>query len=108
MDATNFMLRGAMNADNPDTAKIIKSLPSDLLQHAAGSLPDRSAQSVLKTLSITPQDNEVVLRADIPQQMIIEFIRGQMKPKQEVSAPVKTPVPAAQRRRTHRRTKPSK
>jgi len=108
MDATNFMLRGAMNADNPDTAKIIKSLLSNLLQQAAGSVPDISAQSVLKTLSITPQDSEVVLRADIPQQMIIEFIRGQMKPKQEVSAPVKTPVSAAQRRRTHRRTKPSK
>ena len=108
MDATNFMLRGAMNADNPDTAKIIKSLLSNLLQQAAGSVPDRTAQSVLKTLSITPQDNEVVLRADIPQQMIIEFIREQMKPKQEVSAPVKTPAPAAKRRHTHRRTKPAK
>lgn len=108
MDATNFMLRGAMNADNPDTAKIIKSLLSNLLQQAAGSVPDRTAQSVLKTLSITPQDNEVVLRADIPQEMIIEFIREQMKPKQEVSAPVKTPAPAAKRRHTHRRTKPAK
>jgi hypothetical protein len=108
MDATNFMLRGAMNADNPDTAKIIKSLLSDLLQQAAGSVPDRNAQSVLKTLSITPQDSEVVLRADIPQQMIIEFIRGQVKPKQEVSPPVKTPVPAAKRRPAHRRRKPSK
>ena len=108
VDATNFMLRGAMNADNPDTAKIIKSLLSNLLQQAAGSVPDRSAQSVLKTLSITPQDSEVVLRADIPQQMIIEFICGQMKPKQEVSPPVKTPVPAAKRRPTHRRRKPSK
>jgi hypothetical protein len=108
MDATNFMLRGAMNADNPDTAKVIKSLLSNLLQQAAGSVPDRTAQSVLKTLSITPQDNEVVLRADIPQQMIIEFIREQMKPKQEVSAPVKTPVPAAKRRPAHRRTKPRK
>lgn len=108
MDATDFMLRGAMNADNPDTAKIIKSLLSNLLQQAAGSVPDRTAQSVLKTLSITPQDNEVVLRADIPQEMIIEFIREQMKPKQEVSAPVKTPAPAAKRRHTHRRTKPAK
>ncbi|MFN2500229.1 MAG: hypothetical protein ABR557_14195, partial [Pyrinomonadaceae bacterium] len=26
MDATNFMLRGASNADNPDTAKIISKL----------------------------------------------------------------------------------
>ena len=108
MDATNFMLRGAMNADNPDTARVIKSLLSNLLQQAAGSVPDRTAQSVLKTLSIIPEDNEVVWRADIPQQMISEFIREQMKPKQKISAPVKTPAPAAKRRPTHRRTKPSK
>ena len=41
MDATSFKLRGAMNADNPDTAKIIKSLLSSLLQQATSSIKDQ-------------------------------------------------------------------
>jgi hypothetical protein len=108
MDATNFTLRGAMNADNPDSAKIIKSLLSNLLQQAAASVPDKTAQSVLKTLLITPQENEVVLRADIPQQMISEFIREQMKPKQEAAASVTTPAPAAKKPARQRRRKRTK
>jgi hypothetical protein len=96
MDATNFKLRGAMNADNPDTAKIMNSLLSGLLQQATGSISDKTAQSAVKTLSITPEDNEIVLRADIPQQMVIDFIQEQLKPKAAVtvSAPVKTAAPA--------------
>ena len=109
MDATNFMLRGAMNADNPDTAKIINSLLSGLLRQAASSVPDMTAQSVFKTLTVTPQENEVVLHADIPQQMVVDFIKEKMTPKKqeavagESTPPVKTP---AVKRRTRRRPKP--
>jgi hypothetical protein len=104
MDATNFMLRGVTNADNPDTAKILTNLFSSLLQQAASSIPDKSAQSVLKTLSITPENDEVVLRADIPQQTVIDFIREQMKPKkQEEAAPAKTAEPTKKKRVVRRR-----
>jgi len=103
MDATSFKLRGAMNADNPDTAKIIKSLLSSLLQQAASSIKDSQAQSVLNSLVITPTETEVLLQADISQQAVADFIREQAKPKkQEVSKPV-PPKPAT--KRTHRRTR---
>ncbi len=81
MDATNFNLRGAMNADNPDTAKIINGLLSGLLQQAVNSVPDKNAQALLKGIKMMAQENEVVWQADIPQQAAADFIREQMKPK---------------------------
>ena len=41
MDGTNFNLRGAMNTDNPDTAKIINGLLASVLQPAIDSIPDK-------------------------------------------------------------------
>jgi len=107
MDATNFMFRGISNADNPDTAKILANLYSGLLQYATSSIKDPGAQSVLKGLAITAEGDDVLLRADFSQQMVIEMIKQQMKPKQQASAAtadvVTTPKPPAKRRRTRRR-----
>jgi hypothetical protein len=96
MDAANFMLRGHMHADNPDTAKIINNLFSSLMAHAT-SVPDKNAQAALKALSFTAVENEVVLRADIPHQTVLDFIKQQTQPKKEdsaVSAPKTTTTPA--------------
>ncbi len=103
MDAKRFMLRGAMNADNPDTAKIINSLLSGLLQQVAGSVPDKNAQSALKTLSLTAPENEVVLNAEIPQQMVIDFIHEKMKPAQKPEETAPSATPAKKRRPIRRR-----
>jgi hypothetical protein len=81
MDATNFMLRGALNADNPDTAKIIHNLVGALVRQAISSVPDKTAQAVLSNISITPQDHEIVLRGDVSQQTVLSFIKQQMAPK---------------------------
>ena len=85
MEGSSFSLRGAMNADNPDTAKIINGLLSGLLQQTIGSIPDKSAETVLKGLRMSPRESEVVLEADIPGQAVADFVRQQMKP---------TPTPA--------------
>jgi len=103
MDATNFMLRGFMNADNPDTAKIISNLIGGLMAHAS-SASGAATQSTLKSIRFSAEDNDVVLRADFPQQVVLDFIKKQTEPKKpEVTAPAtpkkKTPV----RRRTRRR-----
>lgn len=104
MDATNFMLRGVMNADNPDTAKIISKLYSGLLGYAASSIPDASAQSLLKGFAITSEGDEVLLRGDVPQQMVMELIQHHMKPKQvDVTMPTPAVKPVVKRRRTRRR-----
>ena len=42
-------LRGAMNADNPDTAKIINNLFSGLMQQGISAVPDKEAQTILKS-----------------------------------------------------------
>ncbi|MFN2493373.1 MAG: hypothetical protein ABR501_10880 [Pyrinomonadaceae bacterium] len=104
MDATNFMLRGVMNADNPDTAKIISKLYSGFLGYAANSIPDASAQSLLKGFAITSEGDEVLVRADFPQQMVIDLIKEKMKPKQvDAGAPPPPANPAVKRRRIRRR-----
>ena len=105
MDATNFMLRGALNADNPDTAKIVHSLVGGLMRQAVSSIPDKTAQAVLNNISITPQEHEIVLRADVPQQTVLGFIKEQMTPKPTkptsraaVAPPVKKPAVRTRRR----------
>jgi len=54
MAGTNFSLRGAMNADNPDTAKIINNLLSALMQQGVNAVPDKNAQTILQA----PRCNE--------------------------------------------------
>ncbi len=103
MDATNFMLRGASNADNPDTAKIISRLYTGLLAYARQSIPDPTAQSLMKNIAITAEGDEVRLNADIPQQMVVDLIQQQMKkPVATSTAPGKQPV---NKRTIRRRTR---
>lgn len=95
MEGSDFYLRGAMNADNPDTAKIINGLLSGLLLQAAASVPDKNAQSILKGLKMTPTEDEVVIEASIPGQVVADFIRTQpasTPPKQMPGKSKKAPV----------------
>jgi hypothetical protein len=76
-----------------------------LLKHGLSAIPDKSAQDMLKGLSLMAQGDEVVVQADFPQQMVAEMIRQQMMPKKQdtaapvVKPPVKRPVKRATRRR---------
>src|SRR4030095_7075838 len=67
MEGNNFNVRGAMNADNPDTAKIINGLLSGLLQQAVNSIPDKAAQKILNGLKLTAAESEVLISAAIPE-----------------------------------------
>jgi len=101
METTDFKVRGAMNADNPDTAKIINNLIAGLLQTAGSATDDKSAQSVLKQFNLKADGNEVVLQADIPQQIVADFIKEQMAPK---PAPTKATTTKGTKRKP--KTKP--
>jgi hypothetical protein len=107
MDATNFLIRGVSNADNPDTAKIFANLYSGLLRYATSSIKDEVAQSVFQGLAINAEGDEVFLNANLSQQMIIDMIKKQMMPKKTEAADEKTTAPpakpAAQKRRRTRR-----
>ena len=104
MDATNFMLRGISNADNPDTAKIISRLYSGLLGYATQSIPDATAKSLLRNIAITSEGDEVRLSADIPQQMIVELIQQQMKKPETTSpSPKQQPIKTRRSRRRSRK-----
>jgi hypothetical protein len=103
MDAANFMLRGAVNEDNPDTAKIFSNLFSGMLRFATSSTKDPFVQSLVKNIVIAPEGDEVIVRADFPQQMVIDMVRKAMAPppKKAESAPPEKPKPPV-RRRTRR------
>jgi len=76
MTGTNFVLRGAMNADNPDTAKIVNNLLSGLMQQAISSVPDKNAQTILQGLKMSARDNEVVWEADIPEKVVADYLKA--------------------------------
>ena len=107
MDATNFMFRGVSNADNPDTARIFANLYTGLFQYMSKSIPDATAQTLIKGFSITAEGDEVLIRADFPQQMVLDLIKEQMRPKKAdinvTVPPPTTPKPAVNRRRSRRR-----
>ena len=106
MDATNFMLRGFMNADNPDTAKITSNLFSGFLRHATSSINDPMVQPLLKGIGIAAEGDEVMFRADVPQQMVLDMMKKQMQSKPATSTKVDVvtaPKPTTKRKRTRRR-----
>ena len=109
MEGTNFRLRGAMNADNPDTAKIITGMLSGVMKAVGSDEATDLKSSMLKMVNLTATDAEIVLQAEFPQQLVADFLKEQMKPKVTASAsdatatpkPVTTPKP--RKRRTTRK-----
>jgi len=92
MAGTNFSLRGAMNADNPDTAKIIKGLLSGLMQQGISAIPDKGAQTILQSLKMTARESEIVLEADIPEKVVADLIRSTPKKQEAPQTAPKRPV----------------
>jgi hypothetical protein len=93
MNGSNFSLRGAMNADNPDTARIINSLLSGLMQQGISSVPDKNAQTILQTLKMSARESEIVWEADIPEKVVADYLRPSPKtPEPPKSTTPKRPI----------------
>ncbi|HEY2963624.1 MAG TPA: hypothetical protein VGJ37_14470, partial [Pyrinomonadaceae bacterium] len=75
INGTNFSFRGAMNADNPDTAKLISTLLAGLMKEGMDSVPDKQVQSVLQSIKMTPKENEIVWEADIPEKVVADLFK---------------------------------
>ncbi len=100
MSGANYSVRGAMNADNPDTAKIITGLLSGLMKQGIDVVPDKSAQTALQSIRLTAKDNEIVIEGDIPGTMIADLFKD--RPKDAAAAPAKA-APAKRPIRRKRR-----
>ena len=98
MLGTNFNVRGAMNADNPDTAKIISGLLATLMQQGINAVPDKQAQSVLQSIKMTPRENEIVWEADIPEQAIADLFKPADKPSNVAPKPATRRKPVRRKR----------
>ena len=102
MQGNAFLVRGAMNADNPDTAKIINGLFSSLMSEAVGAIPDKNAQDVLKQLTLSAKESEVVIEGTIPDKVVADLIRP--KPTEAAATKtVSTPTPPRKTTRKRRR-----
>ena len=104
MNGSNFSLRGAMNADNPDTAKIIQGLLWGLMQQGITAVPDKDAQTMLKALKLTAKDNEIVVEADIADTLVADFVKSVMAPpvaKVQIPSPNPAPKRRVRKKRTH-------
>jgi hypothetical protein len=98
-EATSFKLLGEMNADNPDTAKLITNFLNGLLQQAISSAEkDVKAQSILKSINITSKDEEVSLQADIPQKTVADLLAEHAEKKAMKPATTAPPRRAPRRR----------
>jgi len=103
MTATGFSLRGAMNADNPDTARIIQGLLLGLMQQGISAVPDKDAQTMLKALRLTAKESEVVVEADIPDKVVADMLKSATAPKAtkvEIAAPKPVPRRPVRKKRT--------
>ena len=107
MTGTNFSLRGAMNADNPDTAKIINNLLAGLMKQGISAVPDKNAQTILQGLKMSARENEIVWEADIPEKVVADYLKSSPPAPPASSTPVKTTKPAPKRPVTRKRTKKS-
>jgi len=103
MTGTSFSLRGAMNADNPDTARIIQGLLWGLMQQGISAVSDKDAQTMLKALKMTAKESEIVVEADIPDKVVADMLKSASKPKDVV--PVKATAPATKRPVRKKRTR---
>jgi hypothetical protein len=114
LNGANYSLRGAMHADNPDTAKIIANLLSSVMNMdefksgfmtGARQVSDKTAAALLQSLKLTAKESEVMIEADVPLQLFIDLIREQSKPKDAAStSPAsKKPSPRRPASRTKRR-----
>jgi hypothetical protein len=97
MVGTNFNVRGAMNADNPDTAKIISGLMAGLMQQGIDAVPDKQTQSVLQSIKMTPRESEIVWEADIPEQAIADLFKPD-KASSVTTKPATTRKPVRRKR----------
>jgi hypothetical protein len=77
-----------------------------MLRYASSATKDPMVQSLAKGFVIAAEGDEVTVRADFPQQMVIDMVRKAMAPppkKAEPATPKKPAKPPVRRRRPRRR-----
>ncbi len=81
MDAQDFKLMGAMNADNPETAVIIRNMLNGAFEQAKTMVPDKDAQKIFNEMKLIAEGSEVLLQASLSQDMAAQYVREMMAPK---------------------------
>ena len=102
MTGTNFSVRGAMNADNPDTAKIINGLVLGLMQQGIGFVTDKEAQAIMQAVRMTTRDSEIIWEGDIPEKVVADFLKPAPK---SAGGGAASPKPASKRPVRKKRTR---
>lgn len=81
MDAQDFKLMGAMNADNPETATIIRNMLNGAFEQAKTMVSDKDAQAIFNEMKLIAEGSEVLIQATLSQDMAAQYVREMMAPK---------------------------
>ncbi len=90
MNGQDFKLNGTMNADNAETATIIKNMLAGALDQAKGYVSDKNAQSIMSKINLITEGSEIMLQADISKEAAAQFFRETFAPKPATSTAVPT------------------
>lgn len=104
--ATDYSLVIGARFESAEQAQSISDMLLGLRQQAGSHIPDQKIRSLLDSLQITAQGDEVQIRADIKNEMVHEFVTTMMKgnKKEEANAaPAAKSAPAKAKRTTRSR-----
>jgi len=106
MGTDDFKINGAMNADNPETAGMMKNMLSGLLQQGKDLVTDKGAKSMADQVKLISEGSEVLVEAKIPQEMAVKFVREMLAPppKSTTSDTKTVTKPASKSGKPRRRT----
>jgi hypothetical protein len=101
---TDFNFIAGARFESPEQAQSVSDMLLGLRQQAGSFIQDQEARSILDSLQITAQGNEVQIKADIKNEVVQDFIASAMKEKKEAAtATVAKPPPAKAKKTTRSR-----
>jgi hypothetical protein len=85
-------ITGALNADNPETAGIIKNLIVFLIEQAKLFAPDPEMKSILSVVNLSVEGNEIVGSGEVPQATIQKMLESKPSPPAKATATASEPA----------------
>ena len=107
MTSDSFKMNGAMNADNPNTAALMKRMLSGLIDEGKSAVTDKNAKSVFDQVKLFTEGDELHAEVSVPQEMAAKLVREMLAPSPAKAAATGTKAttkPGTRSRRSRRKT----
>jgi hypothetical protein len=98
--ATDYNVVMGARFESPEQAQSVSDMLLGLRQQMGSAIPDQKIRSLIESLQITAQGDEVQIRSDIKSEIVQEFVASAMKEKKKQAAPAAKSAPAKTKRPT--------